>query len=156
MKLQYIIDGYNMIRRIDSYRTKFNQSAENGRKALVIQLANFRSRARSEVVVVFDGGSGGGLHSGIKVIFSRSQTADDVIKKMVDKDKHHFAITVVSSDTAVMRYAKSCGCGVLSSEAFHKKISDLKGDAMEEVKEKNDPQLSTGQVADWLEIFNKK
>ncbi len=156
MKPQYIIDGYNMIRRIDFYRAKFNQSAEKGRDALVVQLANFRRNSQSHIIVVFDGDSAGNPKSGIKTIFSKSQTADDVIKKMVDKDKHLFAITVVSSDLAVMRYAKSCGCEVISSEDFHKKISTLKNDTMDEFKEKNDPQLSSKEIAQWLDIFNKR
>jgi predicted RNA-binding protein with PIN domain len=159
MKSLFIVDGYNVIRRIDILRAKFNVSAEKGREALVIQLANWRHHSKSDVVVVFDGDSSSSVDSksGIRIVFSKSHhSADDVIKKLVDNDKSRFAMTVVSSDTAVTRYAKSSGCAVMSSEAFHKKVSDVRNSEVEESEEKNDPQLSSKEIAQWLDMFNKK
>ncbi len=152
----YIIDGYNLIRRIPALNRP-GASLEDQRRGLVSKLSGFRAASRATCLVVFDGtdlagqtvSSGGG----VRVVFSRKpSTADDVIKRLVDQEKNKGHVTVVTSDNEIMWYAKASGCGVLSAEGFYERIAARESDDRPE--KKSDPQLSQREINDWKKLFD--
>lgn len=156
--MKYIIDGYNMIRKIDALRAHDAMSLEKGRQALIVKLSRFRIESKADITVVFDGQrSSLSSQSGITVRFSSlPNKADEMIKNLVDQKKTQ-ETTVVSSDNEIMWYAKGCGCKTERSEDFYEKISRSKtAGTVKDLEEKNDPQLSSKDVGEWMKIFNSK
>jgi uncharacterized protein len=157
--MKYIIDGYNMIRKITALRAHDAQSLEKGRNALVMMLSRFRIESKAELTVVFDGQKSSlSSQSGITIRFSDlTNKADEMIKKLVDQNKKNQETTVVSSDNEIMWYAKGCGCKVERSEDFYKKINSSKNTGtVKDLEEKNNPQLSDKEVKEWVKLFNSK
>lgn len=157
--MRYIIDGYNMIRKIDALRAHDAQSLEKGRQALIMKLSGFRLQSKADITIVFDGQKSSlASQSGITVCFSNlPNKADEMIKKLVDQNKKTQETTVVSSDNEVMWYAKGCGCKVERSEDFYKKITgSKKSEMVKDLEEKDNPQLSTKEIKDWMALFNSK
>lgn len=157
--MKYIIDGYNMIRKIGSLRAHDVQSLEKGREALIMKLISFKLHSKADITIVFDGQkSSSSSQSGIKIRFSNlPNKADELIKKLVDQNKKAQETTVVSSDNEVMWYAKGCGCKVERSEDFYQKISgSIKPNSIGDLEEKNDPHLSSKEIKEWMTLFNSK
>ncbi len=161
MKKLYIIDGYNMIHRIDRFRAQMVQSLEKGRSALVTKLSSFQAQRRVAVTIVFDGDSALGIYpesrGSVEILYSKPpKKADDLIKRLVDEQHNKNDITVVSSDMAVMHYAKASGCGTMSSEKFFSYMSESGPESVaEDLGKKGDPQLSRSEIRDWIDLFNR-
>ncbi len=158
--MHYIIDGYNVIHRIEALRIQLVQSLEKGRTALISRISPFQARHRPEITVVFDGeqSPGASRHEPgqMKIRFSKAPgKADDLIKRLVDECPNKTDLTVVSSDMAVLHYAKASGCRLLSSEQFYQLLSEKKvTDTGDDLGKKGDPQLSRSEIRDWIDLFN--
>jgi predicted RNA-binding protein with PIN domain len=73
------------------------------------------------VTIVFDGkeeffGSHASGH--VRVFFSKGQSADDLIKKMVEQFGQKKSIVVVSNDKDITLYVRALGASVLSVKEF--------------------------------------
>lgn len=111
-----IIDGYNVI-------GIFHKDMQKARDDFIELLINYKKYKDHDITVVFDGYKSGdreerlSFKGGIRVIFSRlGEKADDVIKRIISKDKKEWI--VVSSDKDIASYAWSINCIPLSSETF--------------------------------------
>jgi uncharacterized protein len=120
--MRIIIDGYNLI-RLTELRQFERISLEEGRKALIRLLAEYRKNRGHAVTVVFDGWIEGSFNEerdrsqGVEIIYSRrGEKADEVIKRLVEKAAGEIA--VVTSDREIATYAAHRGKGVIGSEAF--------------------------------------
>jgi predicted RNA-binding protein with PIN domain len=102
---------------------------------------------KNKVTVVFDGHSDLSAQildkSDIGIVFSRSQTADERIKKIVEKCPNTKNIVVVSDDKEITFFVKSCGAGVLNIEEFINRKRNLT-DSRE--KEPPKPELNYSQI----------
>lgn len=152
----FIIDGYNLIRRIPALH-RSGPSLEYQRRALITRLSAFRVRTRATCIVVFDGtveaGHTTSSTSGIQVVFSRKpSSADDLIKRLVDQEKNKGHVTVVTSDNEIMWYAKASGCTAQSAEAFHERLTA--DDSMDRPEVKSDPNLSQREIDVWKKLFD--
>ncbi|MBN1282460.1 MAG: NYN domain-containing protein [Proteobacteria bacterium] len=88
-----IVDGYNVIRRIDRFLSAEEKGLEEGRFALLLALEEYGAKTGFDITVVFDGGarppdhdSPGGTDrfAGVDVIFSeRGKTADFEIERLL-------------------------------------------------------------------------
>lgn len=111
MKRIIIIDGYNVLRQEEPYRSIINQGDyDRAAQALVDDLASF-SKPNYQVTVVFDGASNpesvGAPQNvaGINVIYSPYNTsADTVIERLcreVVEAGPHIEVEVVSADAQI-------------------------------------------------------
>jgi len=119
-----------------------HKGLSDGREALLKFLAEFSRRwvkGKSRVTVVFDGpkiepvlarfrvksdGSSSSFPStpgGIKTVFSRGTTADQVIEELITESSNPADITVVSADGEVKRFAKRHRCATLDPAGFLEK-----------------------------------
>jgi len=118
--MQWLVDGYNVIRRDPDLRACEAESLEAGRKALLRVLAQARGAAGDQFTVVFDGArvSGGEPSQGrIRTIFSRPpRTADDELMALARQWRE--GAVVVSSDRKIQDAARRAGCPVLTAEQF--------------------------------------
>ena len=120
--MRIIIDGYNLI-RLTELRQYERVSLEEGRKALITLLAEYRKNRGHSVTVVFDGWIDGSFDEerdrrrGVEIIYSRrGEKADEVIKRLIEKAGDE--ITVVTSDREISTYAAHRGKSAIASPAF--------------------------------------
>jgi|SRR5579859_1039203 len=98
-----IIDGYNILKQLNPH------SSEKAKNNFIDQLSIYAHRKHHQIIIVFDGGDQpydyNEYHKGIKVSHSGyKQTADDVIKQLLEKIKDK-DVLLVSSDRELVRYA---------------------------------------------------
>jgi len=111
----YIIDGYNVI--FSSYLKE--KSLEEAREEL---LAICKSRFGANFILVFDGREGIiAEHGERKMVFTKSMSADDYIKKFVEKEKNRNAIVVISRDKALIDYCRYLGTKSAGPELIFKR-----------------------------------
>ena len=120
MSAHYIIDGYNVIKQVTFLSGK---KLRTGREGLVQFIEQYRPQGskRNEVTVVFDGKAeivSPSMKTDIRVIFSRNESADDVIKRMIEKASSPGQYVIVSDDKAVVFYCRSIGAKGLSVKDF--------------------------------------
>jgi predicted RNA-binding protein with PIN domain len=129
--MHIIIDGYNLIRQSDTLRRYERFSLDEGRKALINSISQYRKQKGHAVTIVFDGWEGGSAEeerdriSGIEIIYSRrGEKADDVIKRMVEKKE--VETLVVTSDRNIADFVNNRGGTAVSSREFEELISMVK------------------------------
>ena len=122
MSLHYLLDGYNIIKQTPGLN---HGTLEAQRNALLrwIDIGQPQGSSQNTVTVVFDGqeeffGSQSTHH--VKVIFSRGQSADDLIKKMVEQFSQKNRLVIVSNDKDIVLYVRALGAQVLSVKSFTK------------------------------------
>jgi predicted RNA-binding protein with PIN domain len=114
------LDGYNIIKQTSSLN---RGTLENQRQSLLNWINRFspQGSSKNSVTVVFDGKDEFfGSHESypIKVIFSKGQSADDLIKNIVDGHPLKKSLVVVSNDKDIKLYVRALGAGVLSVKEF--------------------------------------
>ncbi|MCP4649024.1 MAG: hypothetical protein GY853_02925 [PVC group bacterium] len=120
MSLHYIIDGYNVIKQVTFFTGK---KLRAGRDSLVHFIEQHRPQgsSKNEVTVVFDGKAefdNPQIKSATEVIFSKNETADDKIKRMVEHSRNPKRIVVVSDDKAIVFYCRSLGARIKTVKEF--------------------------------------
>jgi len=127
MSLHILIDGYNLIRQSPDLRNIELRNLQEGREALLDRLAAYMEVKKHRITVVFDGMYAGDVLErrttwrGINVIFSRhGESADDVIKRMVKKEREK--VVVVTSDREIAGFAYHRGAATISSPEFEHKM----------------------------------
>ena len=137
--MHWLIDGYNLIRQVDFLQAEEHKGLAAGRDALLKFLAEFSRRwvkGKSRITVVFDGPkvapiparfrttpnncsfSFSPTPAGIKTVFSRGTTADQVIEELITESSNPADITVVSADGEVKRFARRHRCATLDPAGF--------------------------------------
>jgi hypothetical protein len=144
--MHILIDGYNLIRKSETLRQFDRMSLEAGRNALMRNLADYKKRTGHRVTVVFDAAQGGFLleerdrHGGVQCLFSRKgETADDLIKRMVEDRKDAFV--VVTSDRGIADFASRRGVAVIASPLFASRLhggKDAPRDVASQLKDDTD------------------
>ncbi len=144
MSVHYIIDAYNIINN--------RLFAVNCKKTIPVQLALLQlikdnrlcGSEKNQVTVVFDGYSAEFeskcLNRGIKVLFSRGETADAVIKHIIDFSVNLKNIIVVSEDKEISSFAKYAGCKTMDVCGFMGKMAAADANKNVDKKEKNLPK----------------
>ena len=125
--MHIVIDGYNLIRQSERFRSAERAGLEAGRNRLLETLSEYNKTNSHRITVVFDGWQDGSPHEeqfrrdGIDIVYSRKgEPADDVIKRMtrqVDRE-----ILVVTSDRDIASTVTKAGGVALSSIQFELKL----------------------------------
>jgi predicted RNA-binding protein with PIN domain len=148
MAVQIIIDGYNLIRLYQPLARVELRDFSQGREKLLHWLVEYRRIKPLSMMVVFDGGQGGGfseghdLYKGIKITYSPlGQTADDIIKRLVRKNPSQSL--VVSSDLELVNYCRAQGAGAMGSLEFASRVNaKLEGDEKFAAKDEEEETLT--------------
>jgi predicted RNA-binding protein with PIN domain len=126
MSLQYIIDGYNITNH-PLFKERVNSKIKNQRFALLelIKRERLAGSSKNKITVVFDGYPNpednpdfSESEAGRCIVFSRRETADERIKKMLEGAANPRNAVVVSDDKEVKFFAKAAGGRTLSVEEF--------------------------------------
>ena len=130
---KYIVDGNNLIGKIDSLWQLQNSDRQMSRVKLVKLIDQHFGMKKINVSLHFDGFLGDSIPSSVsKIVYSNNKSADSKIKKEIDSSLSRHTIAVVSSDHSVQNYAKVNGCKVIKSEEFAKKLKKKNNGLSEE------------------------
>lgn len=132
---KYIIDGNNLIGKIPSLTRiqKKDKQAARARSAFLVD--RFFSSRNAEVFLHFDGFASEKIKTEkVKLVYSESATADEKIKKQIEKEKNKRNLVVISSDNNIREFAKICSCEIQKSEEFAASI--LKAQEVSDEKER--------------------
>jgi hypothetical protein len=128
MSLHIVIDGYNLIRQSKRLSHLEHTSLQEGREALVNNLASYKKIKPYPMTVVFDGADAPSLvekrsrEKGIDIVFSRpGESADTVIKRLVRQEGERAMI--VTSDKEVADFAAAHGAATIGSVEFENKMN---------------------------------
>jgi hypothetical protein len=154
--MHILIDGYNLIRQSGVFRRLDRMSLEAGRNALIHSLAAYKKQTGHRVTVVFDAREGGFLteerdrFGGVHCLYSRKgETADDLIKRMVEERKEEFV--VVTSDRAIADFASRRGVAAIASPVFESRLQHAEAarndDRRSEKDESDEEERDDGSAA---------
>lgn len=115
----YIIDGNNLIGRIQLLKQLQKKDKQASREKLALMIERYFDRKNVKVSLHFDGYPKDKIKiSKGSICYSYNLTADEMIKKEIDKSDNSRNIVVVTSDLNLKEYARTCSCTVLSAEEF--------------------------------------
>ena len=125
MSLHYLLDGYNIIHKIQGLAER---ELDDQRMGLVHFVETRRPQGswRNKVIIVFDGQPGivqRDHPSDISIVFSQGESADDKIKRMVADASDKKNVVVVTNDRDIQYAVRSSGAQVCSVEDFLRKGS---------------------------------
>ena len=120
MSRHFLVDGYNVIRQIPNLDDK---SLEDGRAWLIRFIQNNRPQGshRNSATLVFDGQEGisfPNFSMGVNVVFSRGESADDVIKRLVEDSPAPRDIVLVTDDRDLLHFCRTLGAESWSVAQF--------------------------------------
>jgi predicted RNA-binding protein with PIN domain len=117
-----IVDGYNVTKA--GYP---DLPLADQRSRLIAGLAGLGGQARVEITLAFDGGErppvAKAAPRGVRVLFSAaSETADDLIRRLVSAEPQGRPIVVVTSDQQVQRDVQRSGAWVVPSSVLLRRL----------------------------------
>ena len=141
---KYIIDGNNLIGKIQSLANLQKKDKQASREKLAHLVDRYFINKKIEVILNFDGFANQKINpSKIKLVYSDKISADEKIKKQIEAEKNKRNIVVISSDNNVREFAKVCGCEVILAEDFRKEITEDKNTDDEESRIKAMDDIDT-------------
>ena len=137
MSLQYVIDGYNIIKH-PLFIKQLAKKIHDSRISLLdfIRVNRLCGSRNNKIIVVFDGYPDSrylNFDSEAEVIFSRKESADEKIKRMVAESGNVKNIVVVSDDREIKFMVKSLGARCLGIEEFVKSKEKSKAQRNDEL-----------------------
>ncbi len=138
-----IVDGYNVLRSSGPTARLRGESLCVERERFISRLRKYQSGRQDKIIAVFDGATQSGSDKsdprkadtnqlatqslgGMSVVFSRrGQTADEIIKSMVEQNTNPENIIVVSSDRDVVDLVRSLGASVTGARSLADKLELL-------------------------------
>lgn len=122
----FIIDGNNLIGKMQALKSKDKISE---RENLAFILERYFSKKKIKVSLHFDGHQNLSIKvTGIKIFYSGSRTADEMIKQEIERSSSRKNTTLISSDNNLREFARVCSCSVVSSEEFVREINSTQTD----------------------------
>ena len=119
----YIIDGNNLIGKIKSLNQNQKRNNQHSREKLAFLLGRHFDKRKASVNLHFDGFENDAIRvSGIKIIYSGSLTADEKIKREIEKSKNPKNNILITSDSNLAQFGRVCSCQVIKSEEFAKQL----------------------------------
>ncbi|MCP4214303.1 MAG: hypothetical protein GY765_06585 [bacterium] len=158
--MPYIIDGNNLV----GSAPDMNLTDPDVREKVSGIVKRFQESRKSNVVLVFDGEPGKedlpqikDPNSKFSVVFPRmGDSADDEIKKILNRFNYFKDVILVTSDRELKSFAKKKGAKTVNAIEFYfelKRFSRIHG-KKEETKKRIETELSDNEVDQWMKIFD--
>ena len=148
--LWYIVDGWNIINKVLPLKTSLSPPQE---LISYIRRNRLTGSRNNKVTVVFDGKEWKDIYEReFEIIFTGEISADEVIKKKVERYKHKKQIVVISDDRQIIEFIKREGATSQKIEEFvRKKKKNKKRNIFEkEIDEALQNQITEELKKIWL------
>ncbi len=153
MPKKFYVDGYNVI-----FSTFLRDLELEKAREYLIQFS--KVYVPDTVIIVFDGKEGipSALSATNYVRFTRGESADDYIKRAVEKEKDRSKIFVVTNDKSIIGYVRYLGARVMPPDEFmggpkHKRKPTNDKESIPEVIKK---RINEELLELWLKKGGKK
>lgn len=137
----YIIDGNNLLGKDRLLNHLQKKDQQQSREKLSFLLSRYFVKKKATISLHFDGYEREVIKvSFLKIIYSDNLSADDKIKREIEKSRNPRNIVLVTSDSNLMEFGRVCSCTIIKSEEFmqHLKPStDTDDDKLESDSNKN-------------------
>ncbi len=157
--MAYLIDGNNLLGRVAAHELR----ERTGRDGLVVRLLAFQRVTRSRILLVFDGRPPGedalvAVNAKFTIHYPEpGESADDVIKDIIDRQTDKRRFFVVSSDREIRDFSRKAGVKPVTSEEFARELkAGLKERRKQRELEKHDQAPTDLEVDLWKEVFKSK
>jgi predicted RNA-binding protein with PIN domain len=163
MRKVYIIDGYNLLHASpDLKRTLGSFGMDRARADLLQALSRFALRGGIDCIVVFDGATSD-TAPGVRVISSRSRSADDLIREHARSAGR--SLVVVSSDLEIISTARTNLATIIPSKRFAAELdlspqrdeaprAGARPNRLDELRETSEkPKPSEDDLDEWRRLF---
>jgi predicted RNA-binding protein with PIN domain len=154
--MQYLIDGHNLIARMQT----MSLADPDDEAKLVLRLRSWTAASRKrQVTVIFDAGLPAGMDkrlstSQVTVVFAPDDsTADAVIIKRINKIRNPAEYLIVSSDRAVLAAAAARRVPSLVSEAFAVQLEEEPAQPVATPEPEKPNSSAAGEIEEWLTLF---
>ena len=156
MGKQLLVDGYNLLHQIPKIKQELDIDAENARAQLLHRLSSYAQKNKLKIIVIFDGhrttNAPQKKYLGVSVKYSKNESADAIIKRMVDTPRSSEKPLVITSDREIIDFARHCGAKSKTSQEFAKEITTPKPKKIR-YENKYDPPMSKREVKEWMHLF---
>ena len=145
MSLQFVIDGYNIIKHRTFLELTVKTAKDPKEKLLdLIRINKLCGSLNNKVVVVFDGYPDASVLSQgeVSIIYSKDKSADERIRGLIERSKNPKNIVVVSDDKEIRVFSGFLGAHTLMVDEF----LIAKEKITKENKELLKPELSYTQI----------
>jgi predicted RNA-binding protein with PIN domain len=120
--MRWLIDGYNLMHILGLVRPRGQRRFAKCRRNLVHWVSKVHGPEAHQVCIVFDGQNSERetvevLPAGPTVIFSRDETADDLIERILEESRSG-ELTLISNDRRLQQAAKRWGSKVWSCDQY--------------------------------------
>lgn len=150
----YIIDGNNLIRKIKYLNQNQKRNNQHSREKLAFLLGRNFDKRKASVNLHFDGFENDVIKvPGIKIIYSGSLTADEKIKREIEKSKNPKNNILITSDSNLTQFGRVCSCYIIKSEEFAKQL--LSSSSTNEEQAKIDAINSAEEFKKLFEVIVK-
>jgi len=147
----YIIDGNNLIGKINFLHKIQQKDKQHSREKLAFMIDNYFHEKNAKVTIHFDGFKNLPIKlNQAKIIYSDSKSADDMIKNQIELANNRKNLVVITSDNNIQEFARVCSCLIIKSEEFAKTIRSKKQDDEKDIIEKME-----NDIEEWRELFNR-
>ena len=159
--MNHLIDGYNLLYALGRLGPRSTIDALQGARRWLFVLLRPVAVAPTRITVVFDSKTNTTdsrtqeIASGVCFLYSRGQTADDLIEDLIDADPNPRDLLVVSNDNRIKqaaRHGKAQSIGCLDYYERFLMPQQVKEPA--KVPSKTEPEvISAEETEHWLEVF---
>jgi predicted RNA-binding protein with PIN domain len=157
--MAYLIDGNNLLGRIAPHELR----ERTGRDGLVVRLLAFQRVTRARIHLVFDGNPEESrtdvpVNDKFTIHYpGAGQSADDVIRDMIESQADRRRFFLVTSDRALRELAKKRGIEALTSDTFARELkAAIKEGKKRRELEKRTESPSSLEIDLWDEVFKFK
>jgi len=146
----YIIDGNNLIGKINFLYKMQQKDRQHSREKLAFMIDNYFYDKKVKVTIHFDGFKNLPIKlNQAKIVYSDRKTADDKIKNQIELANNRKNLVVVTSDNNIQEFARVCSCTTIKSEEFARTIQSKKQDDEKEIIEK-----MNNNIDEWEKLFD--
>ena len=147
----YIIDGNNLIGKIDSLKKMQQKDKQHSREKLASMVDNHFRGKKLKITIHFDGFENIPIKpNSSKIVYSDNKSADENIKKQIELSKNRKNLVVITSDNNIQEFARVCSSGIMKSEEFLKMIERNEID-----EEKNIIDKMKNDMEKWIQLFEQ-
>jgi len=148
----YIIDGNNLIGKINSLQKLQEKDKQHSREKLAFMIDNYFQEKKVKVTIHFDGFENLPIKlNSSKIVYSDNKSADEKIKKQIELTKNRKNLVVITSDNNIQEFARVCSSGIMKSEEF------LRMSERNEVDyEKNIIDKMKNDTEEWRQLFEQQ